>query len=355
MKSIAILSLLVISTAQALPQLTYPVADESLGEHLHVGEQQHAQTIGDIVEREIRGRYDNEIIRRDAHPKAHGCPVAEFRVHDSIPKDFQAGVFLPGAVYSATVRFSNGSPDVQQADGKGDTRGMAIKLHDVPGAKLVDIESQTDSQDFLLISHPVFFVNEAADYAKFFEINASGQWWQWLKLPFVLGVRGLYNAYKMLNSHIDNPITARYWSVVPYQLGEGSRKHVVKYSVEACEPVKTASSADEEQPDFLRAAMASTLADSSGCMKFMVQRRPKGDYSVEDVVTRWPEDASPFHSIGELHFKQQVFDSEEQLARCEAMAFNPWHGLESHRPLGAVNRIRKVVYDRIRQVRQSSY
>lgn len=350
-----LLVLLATPAVQADSRLSYPSTDESLGEYLHADEQQHAVTIGDIVEQEIRERYGDDVIRRDAHPKAHGCPIAEFRVYDNIPKDLQAGVFLPGTVYDATVRFSNGSPDAEQSDAKGDTRGMAIKLSDVAGPKLMNIGSQANSQDFLLISHPVFFVNEASDYAEFFEISAAGQWWRWLKLPFVLGVRGLYNAYQMLNSRIENPLTARYWSVVPYQLGLGDTRQAVKYSVEPCETKKAQGSVDQGQSNFLRTAMANSLSGSGACMKFMMQRKPKGDFSVEDVVSRWPEDFSPFQTIAELHFPEQVFDSEEQLMRCEAMAFNPWHGLEDHRPLGAVNRIRKLVYDRIRRVRQSSY
>ncbi|MEM8498340.1 MAG: catalase [Pseudomonadota bacterium] len=349
------LSVFVTQYVLAEPELSYPSVDASLGEYLHSDEQHHALAIGDIVEKDIRDRYAESIIQRDAHPKAHGCPVAQFKVLDDIPEHLQAGVFQPGAVYDTVVRFSNGSPNAKQADAKGDTRGMAIKLSGVVGAKLVDIDSQADHQDFLLISHPVFFVNDAEDYAEFFEITASGQWWRWLKLPFVLGVRGSYNAYQMLRKKIDNPLATRYWSVVPYQLGEGKLKQLVKYSAKPCQPLTANDGVSTEQDDYLRAAMTSTLESASACMSFMVQEIPRGDYSVEDVVSRWPEDKSPFNVVAELHFKPQVFDSDDQLERCEAMAFNPWHGLEAHRPLGAVNRIRKVVYDRIRRIRQSSY
>lgn len=353
--ALAMLTVFMTQCVLADVELSYPSVDTSLGERLHPNEQQNALTIGDIVEHEIRHRYANSIIQRDAHPKAHGCPVARFQVLEEIPERFQAGVFKPGAAYDAIVRFSNGSPNPEQADSKGDTRGMAIKLSGVAGNKLTNLDSQADNQDFLLISHPVFFVNDAGDYAEFFEISASGQWWRWLKLPFVLGIRGSYNAYQMLRSKIDNPLTTRYWSAVPYQLGEGKFKQVVKYSTKPCKPAKTDNSVTAEQVDYLRAAMTSILASSSACMMFMVQEIPQGDYSVEDVVTRWPEDKSPFQAVAEIHFKPQVFDSDEQLEQCEAMAFNPWHGLEVHRPLGAVNRIRKVVYDRIRRVRQTSY
>ncbi len=352
---VVVLTLLTGSRSLAGASLPYPTVDTAIGEYLHEGEQQHAQAIGDIVEQQIRARYGDGLIKRDAHPKAHGCPVAEFRVARDIPLDLQSGVFVPGAVYESTVRFSNGSADAEQADEKGDTRGMAIKLRGVQGSKLTDVQAQADAQDFLLISHPVFFVNDAADYAEFFAISASGDWRRWLKLPFVLGLRGSYNAFQMLRSHIDNPLAARYWSVVPYQLGEGEARQAVKYSVKPCQGSTFDNETDSDDPNFLRAAMAAALASSSSCMAFMVQRKPGPDYSIENVVERWPENSAPFETVAELHFSAQTFDSAEQLMRCEEMVFNPWHGLLAHKPLGAVNRIRKVVYDRIRRVRESSF
>ncbi len=48
---------------------------------------------------------------------------------------------------------------------------MAIKLLGVPGPKLADDEKET--QDFLLINSPVFFVRNAADYVELSKANAE--------------------------------------------------------------------------------------------------------------------------------------------------------------------------------------
>jgi len=49
-------------------------------------------------------------------------------------------------------------------------------------------------------------------------------------------------------------------------------------------------------------------------------------------------------SLAMLTLPTQVFDTPEQKEVCEKLSFNPWNGLKAHRPLGEMNRARKVVY-----------
>ena len=78
--------------------------------------------------------------------------------------DLAHGAFRPGVAYDAWIRFSNGDADPTRADIEGDGRGMALKLLGVPGRKLLQLGSDDDSQDFIMISHPVFFIDDPADY-----------------------------------------------------------------------------------------------------------------------------------------------------------------------------------------------
>ncbi len=43
--------------------------------------------------------------------------------------------------------------------------------------------------------------------------------------------------------------------------------------------------------------------------------------------------------------------SLEQAVFCENLSFSPWHSLPEHRPLGLVNRVRKVAYREISRLR----
>jgi hypothetical protein len=103
--------------------------------------------------------------------------------------------------------------------------------------------------------------------------------------------------------------------------------------------------------DYLRDALRTTLMKDGLTMKFMVQPRTSEVMSVEDSMVEWNETQAPFYDVATIVIPPQDFDTPEQNQFGENLSFNPWHALPEHRPLGALNRLRKVVYDRISRVR----
>lgn len=341
-----------LSTTGARTEAPF-VVDAALGEQAFPDEPVLAEAIGAAIERSLRTRYASGAVLRDAHPKAHGCVRAEFRVAATLPPALAHGVFAPGATYPAWIRFSNGSQDATRPDIKGDARGMAIKLQNVPGTTLLGDDSQAGpgaTQDFILISHPVFFANDPRRYLAVVSRASSDSAASKLLIPFDLGLRGALIAFETSRKRISHPLQTRYWSTVPYQLGSGPERQAVKYSVRACSAVVDPLPA-QPTANFLRDRLRATLQAGDACMEFLVQPRTSADMSVEDSMVEWPEQAAPFHSVATLHIPRQAFDSTKQNAFCEALSFNPWHALPEHRPLGVTNRLRKVIYERISRVR----
>ena len=112
-----------------------------------------------------------------------------------------------------------------------DARGMAIKLTGVPGAKLMDDEKHT--QDFVLISHPAFFVDDLKRYRKTLDWFMRGGWVdQYLVSPFQL--RWLSETPKAFFANLNfmsNPLHQQYWSMTPYRFGvDPEKKFAVKYT-----------------------------------------------------------------------------------------------------------------------------
>ena len=330
--------------------VAYPSINTELGEALYPEEEIIAQAIAFAIANSLRKTYNPGDARRDAHPKAHGCVKAELQIMDTVPKELAQGIFIPGKTYQAWIRFSNGSKDPSRADIEKDARGMAIKVLGVPGIKLLDDESEASTQDFIMINHPVFFANDPQRYLSFVTKLNSESFMQKLLIPFVLGLKGSKIVWQTLSTKISNPLQTRYWSMVPYQLGEGPGRQAVKYSARPCSSIKDAL---PKRPthDFLREAMRSTLENGDACMELMVQPRSSDKMSVEDSMTEWEETDAPFYPIATLHIPQQTFDTLEQRTFCENLSFNPWHALPAHKPLGVTNRLRKVIYDRISRVR----
>ena len=322
--------------------LTYPSVDSELGEQLYPDEQLLAQEIGVVIEKAIRNEYRPGSARRDAHPKAHGCVKAEFQVLDTLPDSLAKGIFVPGKMYQSWIRFSNGSKDATRADRKGDARGMAIKVLGVPGKMLVEDEVHASSLDVIMINHPVFFANDPSRYLSLMKSVNSDSSLKKLSIPFSLGIKGSLIALETGRKKISNPLQTRYWSMVPYQLGTGSDRQAVKYSARACTATIDPVPASPED-NFLRDALRTTLQKADVCMEFLVQPRTTTSMEVEDSMTEWKEAEAPFFKVATIRIPKQVFDTAEQNLFCENLAFNPWHAPPEHKPLGAMNRLRKLI------------
>ena len=72
------------------------------------------------------------------------------------------------------------------------------------------------------------------------------------------------------------------------------------------------------------------------------------------VETEWLEERAPFYKVATITIPEQIFDTPEQNKFCEDLAFTPWHALPEHRPLGSVNRLRKVIYAHISTTRREA-
>ena len=106
-------------------------------------------------------------------------------------------------------------------------------------------------------------------------------------------------------------------------------------------------------PNYLRTGALKRLeaseAAESVVFKFQVQCRSVAGLNVaediENVCNEWPEDKYPFTTVATLTIPPQDFDSFERREICENLFFTPWNGLKDHRPLGGINRMRRVVYE----------
>jgi Catalase len=256
------------------------------------------------------------------HSKATGALKAEFRVNESLPKNLAKGVFIPGKVYQAWIRFSNGSGNPAQSDNNDDGRGMAIKLLDVPGEKILENDRNASTQDFIMVNHPVFLTNDPHTYLALVQKAGSSNILTKLTIPFTLGLKGTKLAKETSHGKISNPLQIRYFSAVPYQLGIGSDRRAIKFSVE---PVSGTVDAMPDNPgqDYLRDAMRNTLQKGDVTMKFLVQPKTSDAMSLEDSMTEWDEGEAPFHEVATIHIPMQNFDTPEQNRLGENLSFKP--------------------------------
>lgn len=287
------------------------------------------------------------VMHRDAHPKQHGLVKAQFTVEQNLPSVLQKGVFQPGKSYPAWVRFSNQNAPTQE-DYRKDIRGAAIKLMGVQGEKLPCSDGNQTSQDFITISTPVFITRDLKQFCHLIQALVWGK--LAVMLFFILHPRALKNFLRS-NRRFYSPLEARYWSTTPYQLGDSLE---VKYSL-VPHVVRPTAPPKEPAPDYLRQNMAKQLSAEDYYFDFCVQPRTDSrTMPLEDPGKAWPEDRAPFIKVATLHIPQQIFDTPEQQALGEQLAFTPWHSLAAHRPLGSINRARQRIYDTLSEFRHAS-
>lgn len=301
------------------------------------------EKILDLAERlkaKITADNASGIMRRDAHPKMHGVVKAEFIVDSDLPAELRVGLFAQPGVYQAWIRFSNQNGTIQP-DIKGDIRGMAIKVMGVPGEKILPDPALARTQDFILISTNVFVTADAAQFDGLIRALTGNV----LSIAcfFLLHPRALWNLYKSMITFA-NPLQIRYFSTTPYRFGVAAG---VKYSARpgiAVPDQIPQSPAD----DFLRDAMVKQLAKGGAEFDFLVQFQTDADaMPIEDPGKAWPETVSPFRKVATVRIAEQEFDTPQQREFGENLSFSPWHALPEHRPLGGINRARRIVYETI--------
>jgi hypothetical protein len=326
--------------------------DAALGERYYMDdedtERQFAEEITEIIRRFIVRRFQEgrRPALRDAHAADTGCVRAIFRVDSSISPELRHGVLAtPGREFDAWIRFSNGNSEVLSPR-LPDARGMAVKLMGVEGLKLLDDEQAT--QDFVMANKPIFFIDDLLRYRNsLVKFHSGGYLRQFLAIP-ELRLREIVRAFKVNGTWVINPLFGQYWSMTAYRLGVSSERIAIKFSakprIEKWPSVGSWIRMFLDPHFSLKANMQDVLSSREMWFDFFVQRYVDDRTPIEDTLTEWEESVSPPIHVAKIIIPVQDLSSAARSQLCENLSFNPWHCLPEHRPLGAVNRVRKTIY-----------
>jgi len=286
-------------------------------------------------------RYPTGVVRRFNQARHSGCVDAEFTVLDSMPPEHRVGLFARPRTFPAFIRFANAA---SASDREKDLRGMSIKVRSVDGDNLTPGET---AQDFVLNSHPVMMAPGTREFLELLRaVEAGGLTRAFYFLSHPKATRVALAARQNPPSHLD----ISYWSTTPYLYGEG---RAVKY---IARPHATSKHDPPRRltDTYLRDALISHLAHSDATFDFMIQfQTDSKTMPIEDASVEWKEQDSPYIPVARIRIPQQKLDSAERETACEQVAFNPWHALAAHRPLGNFNRARRDIYNAMADFRES--
>ncbi|NOT25825.1 MAG: catalase family protein [Acidobacteria bacterium] len=264
--------------------------------------------------------------------RASACVNAEFMVLGGLPGEARVGLFAAPRAYRAWIRFANAA---SASDRDRDIRGMSIRVFDVEGPNLTP---GANTQDFVLNSHPVMMAADTKGFMELLQANEAGGLRRALYfLTHPQALRVGMAARTNPSCHLD----LSYWSTTPYLFGP---RRAVKYVV------RPGSARRSPMPPtltdtYLTDAIRARLVEADATFDFMIQLQTDSRrMPIEDASVEWKQQDSPYVPVARIRIPQQSIDEPGREAQCEQTAFNPWHCLPEHRPLGSMNRARREIY-----------
>jgi len=365
----------------------------------------------DLLAEQAKLRMDNlygdkERALRDTHAKTHACVKGTLEIFDfdqeAIKRELgqraslnssqlnaislKQGLLAKPKEYPVWLRFANGATKVYP-DYKKDSRSMSLKVMGVEGERLAQ-SHESKTQDIIVHNSEIFVSRTIKDYYGFFSslVKSEKTLLKWL----ILHPIHFLSVSKLTGSRTPKSVlTAKYWSGSPSALGlypdfdpSGPGEvpveypAVIKYGFTPVSsqppheiiPEETrpgipkfpfpsrpkALGLDPKQPDnYYREDLIQALAkpDAEYWWDFGIQFQTSLKMPIDDGLNVWNEQESPFLTVGRLTVKHQIIDYEKQSDFNENLRYSPWNGLAVHRPVGAINRIRGVVYPVVAEYR----
>ena len=280
-------------------------------------------------------------VGRALHRKQLTAAQGRLEVAAELPEFARHGLFAtPGAGFDVWLRLSNGGLD-RAPDRTPDIRGFALRALGVTGDSALG-NGPAVSQDFTLINQSAFGFPRSEEFVAFVAAAAEGKG---ALLKYLVGRYGLLGGparlLRMLKT-IGKPFggfaSESFYSAVPMACGP--------YAVRVrLVPLPGNGAATPGASRDWGADFAARLKGQS--LHWDLQLQPYVSEAltpIEDASVDWP---SPYSTVARLSLPAQdcTAAAGQALAQqVEASVFDPWQALAQHRPLGDVQRARKVVY-----------
>ena len=277
---------------------------------------------------------------RALHRKQITAATGTLQVLPNVPEFARYGLFAEAGTHDVWVRLSNGGMD-RAPDRMPDIRGFSLRVFGVSGDSALG-HGAAVSQDFTLINQSQFAFSGSGEFVDF--VLAAGEGKGALlkhlfkRYGFLGGPLRLVQMIKSFGKPFGGFATEEVFSAVPMACGPFAAR--VRLVPVASNGVGTPGARANWGADF-----SARLRQQS--LQWELQLQPfvnEATTPIEDASVNWP---SPYVTVALLNLPAQDTTSASGLAlaeKVEGAVFDPWQALAAHRPLGDVQRARKVVY-----------
>jgi Catalase len=298
---------------------------------------------------------------RDAHAKSCGILRGELTVRPDIPEQYRQGMFAePGRTYPVIARISTTSGAIRSDQVRG-VRGLGLKILDVcdPGAARASDKFDDTNQDFVFVTEPVFLFRDAEHYAGAGMTIAKVL----SRMPdqVMVAMNGLLRGVRRLlgptgrelprnlrvfadpNHHV---LGQTFYTAAPNRFGTYVAKLKVAPASKSVTDLTAVTIAPRDGQALTNAVREHFRSNGADYVVSAQLCTNTADMPVEDATVEWSEAESPYVPVATIHYPPQTAHSPAlQRFGDDQLTFNSWRGIEEHRPLGGINRLKLRVYE----------
>jgi hypothetical protein len=318
-----------------------PDLDSSAGEYAIPGEAEILDGYVRIFERHFAKNYTSKELppRRAIHAKSHAVLKGDFEVLPHGDPQLANGIFDRPGRYGAVVRISNGDGPAGPDTDWVASVGFAIKVFGVGRRKYLQTQGE-DTQDFLFLNQPAYIASDIRDYTTLMKAIDGGPAAKIVAL--LRNFKGL--RYRRTASPKDNPLNTPFWGVAPFRLKDVTVKYLIRPM-----PQQPKQIPRPRTPDYLKPLVKTSIERQPATFDFFLQKRvidgrEREAMPIEDYAVAWDEQRSVPIKVATLSLPVQAVDEAFDRRYGESMVFSPWNTTADFRPLGSLNRARRVIY-----------
>lgn len=302
---------------------------------------------------------------RAVHAKGHALLDGTLAVEPDLPPELAHGLFARARSFPVRIRISS-PPAEQLPDAVSTPRALALKVMHVDGER-ADEAFPDASQDFLMVNGPVFSAPDPAGFVGAAKLLAStAERMPRTKKVISATLRATEAALEALGTGSGklkglggepqrHPLGETYFTQVPFLYGP----YMAKFSLAPRSPSLVQlkdlpiPSDDDAQRKVIQAFFEAV--DDEAEWEFRVQLcRDLQRMPIEDSAVEWKTEDSPWLTVARVRAGAQRSWRETYQASEDQLAFSPWNALAAHRPLGAINRARRIVMAASREFRAAT-
>ncbi len=258
---------------------------------------------------------------------------ASLRIDRILPVELAVAHFHPGDSLPAFLRLSNASHQ-PQPDSAPDIRGLDIRL----------LLPRGNAHDLMFTNTPTAIVRDAKQFLAYFLASHSDPDQLLARLAARLGAREAGRIAQRLKASFrlcGSLACECFWSCGPLLWGDKPVRLKLT-PLSAAAPARL-----PKGDDGLRVEWANRLADGDIEFRLALQQYVNETHTpIEDAAAEWKERIARPIEIATLIIPRQDVSGHaaRDQRKMESLEWDPWNGPPQFRPLGSLNRLRRLLF-----------